>query len=61
MTLVKIDNLNKSYTTGGETTHVLKGTDLKMKKGEMIILPAGEPHAINAVTKFKMMLIMVRS
>ncbi len=43
MTLVEIDNLHKSYTTGGETTHVLKGTDLRMKKGEMIMVmgPSG--------------------
>ncbi len=43
MTLVDIDNLHKSYTTGGEITHVLKGTDLQMKKGEMIMVmgPSG--------------------
>ncbi len=43
MTLVKINDLNKSYTTGGETTHVLKGTDLNMNKGEMIMImgPSG--------------------
>ncbi len=43
MTLVKIDDLHKSYTTGGEITHVLKGTDLRMKKGEMIMVmgPSG--------------------
>ncbi len=43
MTLVEIDNLHKSYTTGGETTNVLRGTDLRMKKGEMIMVmgPSG--------------------
>ena len=35
MTLVAIRSLNKSYTTGGEVTHVLKGADLEMKKGEL--------------------------
>ena len=32
-----------------------------IKKGEMIITPANEPHALKAVEKFKMMLIMIRS
>lgn len=43
MNLVEISQLNKSYTTGGETTHVLKETDLLMKKGEMIMVmgPSG--------------------
>lgn len=29
--------------------------------GEMIILPAGGTHAVKAVQKFKMMLVMIRS
>ena len=45
----------------GQAEALISGKPYIVKKGEMIILPAGEPHAINAVTKFKMMLIMVRS
>ncbi len=45
----------------GEAEAVISGKSYIVKKGEMIILPAGEPHALNAVTRFKMMLIMVRS
>ena len=33
-------------------------TDLK---GEAVILPANVPHALSAVKKFKMLLIMIRS
>ncbi|MFW3146903.1 MAG: ABC transporter ATP-binding protein [Thermoplasmatota archaeon] len=35
--------MHKSYTTGGETTHVLKGTDLSLEKGEMVMVmgPSG--------------------
>src|SRR5574337_887139 len=29
-----------------------------LKAGEMIIMPAGRPHAVKAVQKFKMLLIM---
>ncbi len=29
-------------------------------KGEMIIMPAGIPHALKAVTRFKMILVMIK-
>ncbi len=32
-----------------------------LKKGEMIIMPAGVPHSLKAVQPFKMLLIMIRS
>ncbi|MBI5359777.1 MAG: cupin domain-containing protein [Planctomycetes bacterium] len=32
-----------------------------VKKGEMLIMPANKPHALKAVEKFKMMLIMIRT
>jgi len=43
MPLVDIGDLHKSFTTGGETTHVLRGTDLKLNKGEMVMVmgPSG--------------------
>ena len=43
MTLVEIGDLHKSYMTGDETTHVLRGTDLCLKKGEMVMVmgPSG--------------------
>ncbi len=31
-----------------------------LKKGEMIIMPANKPHALKAVDKFKMLLIMIK-
>jgi quercetin dioxygenase-like cupin family protein len=42
---------------------VIKISDLasNLKEGELIIIPANKPHALKAVTKFKMMLIMVKS
>ena len=43
MALVDVKQLDKSYTTGGEVTHVLKGMDLQMQKGEMVMVmgPSG--------------------
>jgi len=33
----------------------------RVKEGEMIILPANKPHALKAIRKFKMMLIMIKA
>lgn len=45
----------------GEAEITISGKSLNLKKGEMIIMPANEPHALKAVKKFKMMLTMIRS
>jgi len=33
----------------------------RLTQGEMIIMPAGQPHSLKALKKFKMMLTMIRS
>ncbi|MBN1194826.1 MAG: cupin domain-containing protein [Methanomicrobiaceae archaeon] len=38
----------------------LSGETFGLKEGETIIFPAGAPHAVSAVTRFKMMLTMIR-
>ena len=45
----------------GEAEITIAGKPLRLKKGEMVIMPAGDPHALKAVKKFKMILIMIRS
>ncbi|MBL7074843.1 cupin domain-containing protein [candidate division KSB1 bacterium] len=45
----------------GEAEIVISGKPLYLKKGEMVIMPANQPHALRAVKKFKMILIMIRS
>lgn len=32
-----------------------------VNKGEMILMPANHPHAVKALSKFKMMLTMIKS
>jgi quercetin dioxygenase-like cupin family protein len=32
-----------------------------VRKGQLIIMPANKPHSLKAVSKFKMLLIMIRS
>src|SRR5512146_3241192 len=39
----------------------ISGHPFDLAEGEAIILPAGEPHALKAVKRFKMLLTMVRS
>jgi len=36
------------------------GQTYQMKEGETIIFPANVPHALSAITKFKMMLVMIK-
>jgi quercetin dioxygenase-like cupin family protein len=39
----------------------VSGKPLMVKKGEMVIMPADAPHALRAVNRFKMMLVMIKS
>jgi len=45
----------------GEAEITLGGEPHLLKEGEMIIMPRGKPHALKAVKRFKMMLVMIRS
>lgn len=45
----------------GEVEIRISGKPHRLAKGEMIIMPANEPHALSAVRPFKMLLIMIRS
>jgi len=45
----------------GKAEITISGNPNILEQGDMIIMPANEPHAVKAVEKFKMMLIMIRS
>ena len=49
------------YVLDGEVEITISGTPVIVKQGEMIVMPADKPHALKAVKKFKMMLIMIKS
>jgi quercetin dioxygenase-like cupin family protein len=49
------------YILDGEAEVVISGKPVRVKKGEMTIMPANAPHALKAVARFKMLLVMVRS
>ena len=45
----------------GEAEIVISGKPIRVKAGEFIIMPAKKPHALKAVKRFKMALVMIRS
>lgn len=49
------------YLLEGEAEIVISGKPIRLKEGEMIIMPANQPHALRALKNFKMILTMIRS
>lgn len=45
----------------GEGQITICGKPLRVRTGEMVLVPANQQHALTAVTRFKMLLTMVRS
>ena len=49
------------YLMDGEAEIVISGKSICLKRGEMVIMPANQPHALRAIRNFKMILTMIRS
>jgi len=49
------------YVLDGEVDVTISGKQVWLKQGEMTILPANQPHALTAKTRFKMLLTMIKS
>lgn len=45
----------------GEAEVVISGKAVNLKEGEIVVMPANEPHALRATRRFKMLLTMIRS
>lgn len=45
----------------GEAEIIISGRTFHVKEGEMIIMPADQPHSVKAIKKFKMILTMIKS
>jgi quercetin dioxygenase-like cupin family protein len=45
----------------GEADITISGKSYAVRSGEMIVMPANQPHAVRAVQDFKMLLTMLRS
>jgi len=48
------------YVLEGETEVTIEGKPITLRAGEMAIMPANKSHALKALTRFKMLLMMVR-
>ncbi|MBP7527931.1 MAG: cupin domain-containing protein, partial [Syntrophorhabdaceae bacterium] len=48
------------YLLEGEARITIDGEAHSVKEGEMIIMPAGKPHALKAVSRYKMLLVMIK-
>lgn len=45
----------------GDMEITIAGNHHRVREGEMLIMPANKPHALKAIAKSKMLLIMIRS
>jgi quercetin dioxygenase-like cupin family protein len=45
----------------GKAEITISGRPFRLEGGEAILLPANQPHAVTALSPFKMLLTMIRS
>lgn len=48
------------YIIDGDAKITISGKSINLTKGEMIIMPANQPHAVRAINKFKMILVLIK-
>lgn len=48
------------HVLDGETEIRISGKQFHLRTGNAIIMPASEPHAVKALTRFKMLLTMIK-
>lgn len=49
------------YLLDGEAEITIAGQAFRVRGGEALLLPAHKPHALKAVERFKMALVLIRS
>lgn len=49
------------HVLDGDVEVKISGKAYNLKTGDAIIMPANEPHALRALTRFKMLLMMIRN
>ena len=49
------------YVVDGEVEIFIAGKPYHLNQGKFVILPANKPHALKALSKFKMLLAMIKS
>jgi quercetin dioxygenase-like cupin family protein len=49
------------HVVDGEAAITVAGRPYRVREGEILLMPAHQPHALKAVSRFKMLLTMIRS
>ncbi len=44
----------------GESNFILSGENIKFKQGDFLIMQPNEPHALDAITPFKMLMVLIK-
>ena len=50
-----------AHVLDGEAQITISGRSFALRAGDAIVLPAGQPHAVKAPSRFKMLLTMIRA
>ena len=50
-----------AHVLEGEALITIAGVPLTVATGDMVLMPANQPHAVAAPNRFKMLLTMIRS
>src|SRR5208282_3108017 len=50
-----------AHVLEGEAEITVSGKPMVTKAGDAVLMPANQPHALKALTRFKMLLTMIRS
>jgi quercetin dioxygenase-like cupin family protein len=50
-----------AHVLEGEAEIVVSGKPLRTAAGEAVLMPANQPHSLRALSRFKMLLTMIRS
>lgn len=49
------------YIVDGRAEITIAGEPSEMSAGDIIIMPANKPHSVRSLSRFKMLLVMIRS
>jgi quercetin dioxygenase-like cupin family protein len=49
------------YAIDGKVKITISGEPFELTAGHMIVMPANQPHALQALGRFKMMLVMIKA
>jgi len=50
-----------AYLLEGEAEITVSGKPLRTRVGDAVLMPANQPHSLKAISRFKMLLTMIRS